>query len=123
VDELPPEQWDAIVSTGLSAAYHATRAVLPEMKRRGFGRIINIATAHCMVASPLQSAYAATGPGLIGMTKAVALEAVGHGVTCNAVCPGIIRHITVDAIAAIAVLLCGEAASAINGAILPLHGS
>jgi 3-hydroxybutyrate dehydrogenase len=123
VDELPPEQWEAIMSTSLSAAFHATRAVLPEMKRRGFGRIINIATAHRMAASPLRLAYAAAGQGLIGLTKAGALEAAGHGVTCNAVCLGIIRQTTVEAIAAIAVFLCGDAASAINGAILPMDGS
>jgi 3-hydroxybutyrate dehydrogenase len=88
VDEFPPEKWDAILAINLSAAFHATRAVLPEMKRRGFGRIINIASAHGLIASPFKSAYVAAKHGVVGLTKVVALEAAEHGVTCNAVCPG-----------------------------------
>ena len=88
VDNFPPEKWDAILAINLSAAFHCTRAVLPEMKHRRFGRIVNIASAHGLVASPFKSAYVAAKHGVIGFTKTVALEAAEHGVTCNAVCPG-----------------------------------
>ena len=88
VEEFPPEKWDAILAINLSAAFHAMRAVLPEMKRRGFGRIVNIASAHGLIASPFKSAYVAAKHGVVGLTKVVALEAAEHGVTCNAVCPG-----------------------------------
>jgi 3-hydroxybutyrate dehydrogenase len=88
IEDFPPEKWDAILSINLSAAFHATRAVLPEMKRRGFGRIVNVASAHGLVASPFKSAYVAAKHGVVGLTKVVALEAAEHGVTCNAVCPG-----------------------------------
>ncbi len=88
VDGFPPEKWDAIQAINLSAAFHATRAVLPEMKRRGFGRIVNIASAHGLIGSPFKSAYVAAKHGIVGLTKAVALEIAEHGVTCNAVCPG-----------------------------------
>jgi 3-hydroxybutyrate dehydrogenase len=88
VEEFPPEKWDAILAINLSAAFHATRAVLPEMKRRGFGRIVNIASAHGLIGSPFKSAYVAAKHGMVGLTKVVALEAAEHGVTCNAVCPG-----------------------------------
>ncbi len=88
MEEFPPEKWDAILAINLSAAFHATRAVLPEMKRRGFGRIVNIASAHGLIGSPFKSAYVAAKHGVVGLTKVVALEAAEHGVTCNAVCPG-----------------------------------
>jgi 3-hydroxybutyrate dehydrogenase len=88
LEEFPPEKWDAILAINLSAAFHAIRAVLPEMKRRGFGRIVNIASAHGLIASPFKSAYVAAQHGVVGLTKVVALEAAEHGVTCNAVCPG-----------------------------------
>ena len=88
VEEFPPEEWDAILAINLSAAFHAIRAVLPEMKRRGFGRIVNVASAHGLVASPFKSAYVAAKHGVVGLTKVVALEAAECGITCNAVCPG-----------------------------------
>jgi 3-hydroxybutyrate dehydrogenase len=88
IEEFPPEKWDAIQTINLSAAFHATRAVLPEMKRRGFGRIVNIASAHGLIGSPFKSAYVAAKHGIVGLTKVVALEAAEFGVTCNAVCPG-----------------------------------
>jgi 3-hydroxybutyrate dehydrogenase len=88
VDDFPPEKWNAILAINLSAAFHCTRAVLPEMKHRRFGRIVNIASAHGLVASPFKSAYVAAKHGVVGFTKVVALEAAEHGVTCNAVCPG-----------------------------------
>ena len=88
IEEFPPEKWDAILAINLSAAFHTTRAVLPEMKRRGCGRIVNIASAHGLIASPFKSAYVAAKHGIVGLTKVVALEAAEFGVTCNAVCPG-----------------------------------
>ena len=88
IEDFPPEKWDAILAINLSAAFHAIRATLPEMKRRGFGRIVNIASAHGLIASPFKSAYVAAKHGIVGLTKVVALEAAECGVTCNAVCPG-----------------------------------
>ena len=88
VEEFPPEKWDAILAINLSAAFHAIRAVLPEMKRRGFGRIVNVASAHGLVASAFKSAYVAAKHGVVGLTKVVALEAAECGISCNAVCPG-----------------------------------
>ncbi len=88
VEEFPTERWDAIQAINLSAAFHTIRVVLPEMKRRGFGRIINVASAHGLIGSPFKSAYVAAKHGIVGLTKVVALEAAEFGVTCNAVCPG-----------------------------------
>jgi 3-hydroxybutyrate dehydrogenase len=88
VDEFPPEKWDAILAVNLSSAFHAIRCALPGMKRRGWGRIVNIASAHGLVASPFKSAYVAAKHGLVGLTKTVALETVRQGITCNAICPG-----------------------------------
>jgi 3-hydroxybutyrate dehydrogenase len=88
VDEFPPEKWDAIIAINLSSAFHATRAALPGMKRRGWGRVINIASAHGLVASPYKSAYVAAKHGLVGFTKSLALEVAELGITANAICPG-----------------------------------
>lgn len=88
VDEFPAEKWQAILDINLSAAFHTTHAALPHMKARGWGRIINIASAHGLVASPYKSAYVAAKHGMIGLTKVVALEVAQQGITCNAVCPG-----------------------------------
>lgn len=88
VEEFPPDRWDAVIALNLTAVFHATRAVLGGMKARGWGRIVNIASAHGLVASPFKGAYVAAKHGVVGFTKVVALEAAEFGVTCNAVCPG-----------------------------------
>ena len=88
VEEFPVEKWDAILAINLSSAFHTTRLALPGMKERKWGRIINLASAHGLVASPFKSAYVAAKHGMLGLTKTVALEAAEFGVTCNAICPG-----------------------------------
>jgi 3-hydroxybutyrate dehydrogenase len=88
VDEFPIEKWDAIIAINLSSAFHATRAALPGMKKAKWGRVINIASAHGLVASPYKSAYVAAKHGVVGFTKAVALEVAEMGITSNAICPG-----------------------------------
>lgn len=88
VDEFPVDKWNAILAINLSAAFHTTRLALPHMKSRGWGRIVNIASAHALVASPFKSAYVAAKHGIAGFTKTVALEVAELGITANAVCPG-----------------------------------
>ena len=88
VDEFPAEKWDAIMAINLSSAFHTTKLALPGMKARGWGRIINLASAHGLVASPYKSAYVAAKHGLVGFTKTVALETAEQGITVNAICPG-----------------------------------
>ena len=88
VDEFPLDKWNAILAINLSAAFHTVRLALPAMKKQGFGRIVNIASAHALVASPYKSAYVAAKHGIAGFTKSVALEVAELGITVNALCPG-----------------------------------
>ena len=97
IETFPPEKWDAIIAINLSAAFHGMRAVLPDMKERRFGRIINIASAHALVASPFKSAYVAAKHGIAGLTKTVALETAEHGITVNAIAPGYVLTPLVEA--------------------------
>jgi 3-hydroxybutyrate dehydrogenase len=88
VDEFPVSKWDQILAINLSASFHTVRLALPRMKAKKWGRIINIASAHALVASPYKSAYVAAKHGIAGLTKTVALEVAQHGITMNAICPG-----------------------------------
>jgi 3-hydroxybutyrate dehydrogenase len=91
VDEFPEDKWNAIIAINLSSAFHLTKAVWPGMKKRNFGRIINIASAHGLVASEFKSAYIASKHGLVGFTKTIALEGAPFNITANAICPGYVR--------------------------------
>ncbi|MCK1708827.1 MULTISPECIES: 3-hydroxybutyrate dehydrogenase [unclassified Bradyrhizobium] len=91
VEEFPPAKWKAILDINLSAAFHGIASAVPQMKKQRWGRIINIASAHGLVASTHKAAYVAAKHGLVGLTKVVGLETAGSGITCNAVCPGWVR--------------------------------
>ncbi|MBP0437771.1 3-hydroxybutyrate dehydrogenase [Tianweitania sediminis] len=91
VESFPLERWDAIIAINLSSAFHTTAAVVPLMKAAGSGRIVNIASAHGLRASPFKSAYVAAKHGVVGLTKTVAIELAQSGITCNAICPGFVR--------------------------------
>ena len=155
--EFPEERWDAVIAINLSAAFHATKAALPLMTARNWGRIVNIASAHGLVASGDKAAYVSAKHGLVGLTKVTAIETANQGITCNAICPGwvltplveqqiaaraaaqgipveqarldLVRekqpmadYTTPEKIGALAVFLCGEAASTITGAALSIDG-
>jgi 3-hydroxybutyrate dehydrogenase len=157
VDQFPVDRWDLIVALNLSAVFHTTRLALPAMKAKGWGRIINTASAHSLVASPNKAPYVATKHGVAGFTKAVALETATNGVTVNCISPGYVwtplvenqipdtmkargltreqvmndvllaaqptkKFVTVDQVAAFALFLCRDEASAITGANLSMDG-
>lgn len=96
VENFPPEKWDAIIAINLSSAFHTIRTALPQMKAKGWGRIVNIASVHGLIASVDKIAYVAAKHGIIGVTQTVALEAAESGVTCNAICPGWVRTLLVE---------------------------
>ncbi|MGN6422277.1 MAG: 3-hydroxybutyrate dehydrogenase [Asticcacaulis sp.] len=96
VEDFPPEKWDAIIALNLTASFHTVRLSFAAMKAKKWGRIINIASAHALVASPFKSAYVSAKHGLLGFTRTIALEGAEHGVTCNAICPGYVHTPLVD---------------------------
>ena len=157
VDQFPTDKWDLILALNLSAAFHTIRLALPAMKARGWGRIVNTASAHSLVASPNKSAYVAAKHGISGLTKTVALEVAQAGITVNCISPGYVwtplvenqipdtmrtrgltreqvindvllaaqptkKFVAVDQVAALAVFLCRDEASAITGANLNMDG-
>jgi 3-hydroxybutyrate dehydrogenase len=97
VEDFPTDKWNQILAINLSSAFHTTAAALAGMRHAGWGRIINIASAHGLTASPFKSAYVAAKHGLVGLTKTIALETAGQGITCNAVCPGYVLTPLVEA--------------------------
>lgn len=157
VDEFPDDKWDAVLAIILSSAFHTTKAALPGMKAKGWGRVINTGSMHSLVASPFKSAYNAAKHGLAGFTKTVALEVATQGITVNNICPGYVwtplvenqipdtmktrgltrdqvindvllanqpqkQFVQVEQLAALAVFLCRDQASAITGANLSVDG-
>jgi 3-hydroxybutyrate dehydrogenase len=97
IDEFPTEKWDAIIAINLNSAFHTTAVALPMMRKAGWGRIVNIASAHGLTASPYKSAYIAAKHGVVGLSKTTALETAGQGITCNAICPGYVLTPLVEA--------------------------
>ncbi|MGV8951172.1 MAG: 3-hydroxybutyrate dehydrogenase [Cypionkella sp.] len=97
VDEFPTEKWDQIIAINLTSAFHTTAVALPLMRAKGWGRVVNIASAHGLTASPFKSAYVAAKHGIVGLSKTVALETAGQGITCNAICPGYVLTPLVEA--------------------------
>jgi 3-hydroxybutyrate dehydrogenase len=97
IEDFPLEKWNQIIAINLSSAFHSIRAAVPIMKAQGRGRIVNLASAHALVASPFKSAYVAAKHGIYGLTKTVALEVATFNITCNAICPGYVKTPLVDA--------------------------
>jgi len=97
IDEFPAEKWDAIIAINMSSAFHTTAAALPMMRAAGWGRVVNIASAHGLTASPFKSAYVAAKHGVVGLTKVTALETAREPITCNAICPGYVSTPLVEA--------------------------
>jgi 3-hydroxybutyrate dehydrogenase len=140
VEEFPPEQWDEAIAVNLSAAFHTIRLALPGMKSRGWGRIINMSSIYGQRGAANRVGYVTTKTALIGLTRAIALEVVNTGVTCNAVCPGTVdvpmhqganlagkqptgRLIPTDDVAALLLFLCGPNSNEINGSIFPIDAA
>lgn len=96
IEDFPPAKWDQIIAINLTSVFHATRVAVPIMKRQEKGRIVNIASAHGVVASPFKGAYVAAKHGVLGLTRAVALEVARSGITCNAICPGYVKTALVE---------------------------
>lgn len=126
IEDFPDDRWEAIVGINLSAVFYATKAALPGMKRRDWGRIINIASAHGLVASPFKAAYVAAKHGVVGLTKVTALETAELPITCNAICPGWVRtplvEKQIEALAADKGLSIEDAARELLGAKQPSKG-
>lgn len=134
IERFPPEKWEAILAVDLSSAFHAIRAAVPLMRKKSWGRIVSTALADGPVASAERAAYAAAVFGLVGLTKVVALETAGSGITCNAICPGFMQtdtdrlrqtsrqFATVDQFADEVAILCSDAGAAITGAAMPPEG-
>ena len=97
IPDFPTEKWDAIIAINLSSSFHTTAAALPVMRERGWGRVINVASAHGLTASPFKSAYVAAKHGVVGLTKVAALETAEEAITCNAICPGYVLTPLVEA--------------------------
>ncbi len=97
IDEFPLEKWDAIIAINMSSAFHTTAVALPMMRKAGWGRVVNIASAHGLTASPYKSAYVAAKHGVVGLTKVTALETAEEAITCNAICPGYVLTPLVEA--------------------------
>ena len=97
IEDFPPAMWDRIIAINLSSAFHTTAAALPMMKARGWGRVVNIASAHGLTASPFKSAYIAAKHGVVGLSKTTALEVAGMGITANAICPGYVLTPLIEA--------------------------
>jgi 3-hydroxybutyrate dehydrogenase len=97
LEEFPTAKWDAIIAINLSSAFHTTAAALPAMRAKGWGRVVNIASAHGLTASPYKAAYIAAKHGVVGLSKTTALETAGQGITCNAICPGYVLTPLVEA--------------------------
>lgn len=97
IEDFPIDKWDQILAINLTSAFHTTAAVLPAMRKAGWGRVINIASAHGLTASPFKSAYVAAKHGVVGLSKTIALETAGQGITCNAVCPGYVLTPLIEA--------------------------
>jgi 3-hydroxybutyrate dehydrogenase len=130
IEDFPVEKWDAILAINLSSAFHASRLAIPGMKKRSWGRIVNIASAHALVASPFKSAYVAAKHGIAGFTKTAALEqAKARGITEQQVISDVLlaaqptkRFVTVEELAALVNFLCTDNARSITGATLPVDG-
>ncbi len=125
IEDFPQEKWDAVLAINLSAAFHAMKAAIPDMKQAGWGRIVNIASAHALVGSAQKSAYVAAKHGMVGLTKVAAIELAQSGITCNAICPGWVLTPLVSAQIEARALREGKTTQEVEGQMLaekqPMH--